>query len=76
MVADGAFKRYAGHWKPRTRKVSIFVWFRGRWIGDITAHDAQRWFAMLRSTPAAAERIGVEALLTAEKTAQRESEDG
>ena len=62
-IADEVFRRYARNWKPSTLKVNrsyyhkqILPWFRGRPIGDITAHDVRRWFASLHNTPVAADR--------------------
>ena len=62
-LADEVFRRYARNWKPSTLKVNrsyyhkqILPWFRGRPIGDITAHDVRRWFASLHNTPVAADR--------------------
>ena len=63
MVGDEVFRRYARNWKPSTLKVNqgyyrnhILPWFRGRPIGEITAHDVRRWFASLHETPVAADR--------------------
>ena len=62
-IADEVFRRYARNWKPSTLKVNrsyyhkqILPWFRGRPIGDITAHDVRRWFVSLHNTPVAADR--------------------
>ena len=62
-VADEVFRRYARNWKLSTLKVNqgyyrnqILPWFRGRPIGDITAHDVRRWFASLHNTPVSADR--------------------
>ena len=62
-VGDEVFRRYARNWKPSTLQVNrghyrsrILPWFKGRAIGDITAHDVQQWFASLRETPVAADR--------------------
>ncbi len=63
IVAEEVFCRYGHAWKPRTAKVNrsylrnqILPWFSGHPIGRITRSDVQRWFASLRSTPAAANR--------------------
>ena len=62
-VAEEVFRRYARHWKPRTRAVNrsylrsqILPWFRGRPVAAITRADVRRWFASLHGTPAAANR--------------------
>ena len=62
-IADEVFRRYARNWKPSTLKINrsyyhkqILPWFRGRPIGDITAHDVRLWFASLHNTPVAADR--------------------
>ena len=62
-VAEEVFRRYARHWKPRTRVVNrsyyrrhILPWFQGRQITDIEHQDVQRWFASLYATPFSADR--------------------
>ena len=63
IVGDEVFRRYARNWKPSTLKVNqnyyrnhILPWFKGRPIGDVTAHDVRRWFAALHNTPVSADR--------------------
>ena len=62
-VAESVFQRHAQVWKPGTLEVNriylrrqILPTFRGRRIADITRRDVRRWFASLRTTPAAANR--------------------
>lgn len=62
-VGEEVFRRYARNWKPSTLQVNrghyrnrILPWFKGRLIGDITAHDVQQWFSSLHETPVAADR--------------------
>ena len=62
-VAEEVFRRYGRVWKPGTRAVNrvylrnqILPWFRGRPIARISSVEVRRWFASLRSTPAAANR--------------------
>ena len=62
-VAETAFRRHEGGWKPGTLYVnrsylhnSIMPHFAGRPIAAIDRQEVRHWFARLRATPVAADR--------------------
>ena len=62
-VAETAFRRHEGVWKPGTLYVnrsylhnSIMPHFAGRPIAAIDRQEVRNWFARLRATPVAADR--------------------
>ena len=62
-VAEIAFRRHEGVWKPGTLRVNrsylhsrIMPHFAGRPIAAIDRQEVRNWFARLRATPVAADR--------------------
>ena len=62
-VAEAAFRRHEGVWKPGTLAVNrsylrnqLLPHFAGRPIADIDRQEVRNWFASLRATPVAADR--------------------
>ncbi len=62
-VAETAFRRHEGVWKPTTLYVNrsyfrkqLLPHFAGRPIADIDRQEVRNWFARLRVTPVAADR--------------------
>ena len=62
-VAEAAFRRHEGVWKPGTLAVNrsylrnqLLPHFAGRPIADIDRQEVRNWFARLRATPVAADR--------------------
>ena len=62
-VAEIAFRRHEGVWKPGTLRVNrsylqsrIMPHFAGRPIAGIDRQEVRSWFARLRATPVAADR--------------------
>ena len=61
--AEAVLQRYSRVWKPNTLYVNrhylhrqILPRFAGTQIADIDRADVQRWFALIRATPVAADR--------------------
>ena len=68
-VAETVFERYRRVWKSGTLDVNrcylknqILPRFRGRQVADIDRRDVRDWFASLRATPVAADRVYAGAL--------------
>ena len=62
-VAETAFRRPGGNWKPSTLsknqnylRKQILPRFAGRQIAEITPQDVRDWFASLHATPVSADR--------------------
>ena len=63
-VAETVFRQHERLWKPRTLAVNrcylgnqILPCFGGRQVAEIDRADVRKWFASLRATPVAADRL-------------------